>query len=149
MSTNKTNHLNLHSWIKTDPFRMEEFNDNFTAIDTAVARNTTDLASANSRIDGILDTLALETMYWDSYIGDGKSSRTIELPFAPRIAIVRGYVGSVNAIAIFTKNFSFAVGAEYAMEMSSYIVLNGDKFTIKSVNGFNVRDYTTRYLLIR
>lgn len=36
MSTNKTKHLELHSWAPLDPFTREEFNDNFTRIDTAV-----------------------------------------------------------------------------------------------------------------
>ena len=36
MSTNKTPNLNLHSWLPTDAFSREEFNDNFAAIDTAI-----------------------------------------------------------------------------------------------------------------
>ena len=37
MSTNKTKNLNLHSWVETDPVLMREFNENFGAIDSAVA----------------------------------------------------------------------------------------------------------------
>lgn len=35
MSTNKTQNLNLHSWVETDPVLMREFNENFNAIDAA------------------------------------------------------------------------------------------------------------------
>ena len=36
MSSNKTQNLNLHSWVAEDPFKRTEFNENFAALDAAV-----------------------------------------------------------------------------------------------------------------
>ena len=37
MSSKQTDNLNLHAWVRTDVFSMQEFNENFDAIDKAVA----------------------------------------------------------------------------------------------------------------
>lgn len=37
MSTNKTNSLGLHSWVRSDRFNMDEFNENFSKLDQTVA----------------------------------------------------------------------------------------------------------------
>ena len=37
MSSKNTENLNLHAWVRTDVFSMDEFNENFDAIDKAVA----------------------------------------------------------------------------------------------------------------
>ena len=34
MSTNKTANLGLHSWVRSDPFKMAEFNDNFDKLES-------------------------------------------------------------------------------------------------------------------
>lgn len=45
MSTNKTTNLGLHSWVRSDRFSMDEFNENFNAIDKAVGENKAGLAA--------------------------------------------------------------------------------------------------------
>lgn len=37
MSSQKTTHLKLHRWIKSDPIKMAEFNENFQKLDEAIA----------------------------------------------------------------------------------------------------------------
>lgn len=36
MSSNKTKNLGLHSWVRSDRFSMDEFNENFDKIDHAI-----------------------------------------------------------------------------------------------------------------
>ena len=50
MSTNKTEHLNLHAWEPFDPFTRGEFNENFALIDAAVGKNSEGLAAALSEL---------------------------------------------------------------------------------------------------
>lgn len=72
MSTNKTEHLNLHSWVRSDRFNMDEVNENFSKLDQAAEENSSKIdqaigdtnskfdkavADANSKIDSaIADT---------------------------------------------------------------------------------------------
>ena len=37
MSSQKTTNLKLHKWVKSDPIKMAEFNENFQKLDAAVA----------------------------------------------------------------------------------------------------------------
>lgn len=37
MSSQKTANLKLHKWVKSDPIKMAEFNENFQKIDAAIA----------------------------------------------------------------------------------------------------------------
>lgn len=37
MSSQKTANLKLHKWVKSDPIKMTEFNENFQKIDAAIA----------------------------------------------------------------------------------------------------------------
>ena len=53
MSTNKTPNLQLHSWEPTDAFRRQEFNENFTAIDTAYGNTEVTLKALHRRALGV------------------------------------------------------------------------------------------------
>lgn len=68
MSSNNTEHLNLHQWEGGDPFSRAEFNENFAALDAAVA----------GRCRIVVGT----------YTGNGGSSQTIPLPFRPKAVVV-------------------------------------------------------------
>lgn len=94
MSSNKTEHLKLHSWVPTDMFTREEFNDNFDAIDAAVkaVREETAAAAraaqtAQSTADG---RLRIQTGY---YVGDGTAKSasdpmSIKFDFEPKFVIL-------------------------------------------------------------
>ena len=64
MSSQKTEHYQLHKWEPGDDFLREEFNENFTKLD----------ASARMTVG--------------AYTGDCASSRVIDLGFAPRAVFV-------------------------------------------------------------
>ena len=70
MSSQKTEHYQLHQWQPQDQVLREEFNQNFTKIDAVVG--------------GLLAT--------GVYAGDDKIDRTIELPFTPSaILVIQSY----------------------------------------------------------
>lgn len=73
MSTNKTKNLGLHSWELPDPFKMEEFNENFDKIDKAVTEKA--------------------EIVTGSYDGDGTAMREIELGFTPKAVYVSSQMG--------------------------------------------------------
>ena len=62
MSTKKTANLGLHSWVKSDPFKMQEFNENFDAIDKAVAGKAekTNLDALAGQVDKKADKTVLD-----------------------------------------------------------------------------------------
>lgn len=64
MSTNKTEHYNLHLWEPGDDFLREEFNENFATLDAA-ARFTA-----------------------GTFTGDGEDSQFISLGFTPTALLV-------------------------------------------------------------
>ena len=70
MSSNKTQNLNLHSWVSSDPFKRSEFNENFAAIDAAC---------------GTIPKIAT-----GSYGGNGvgNTAKTITFPFAPKLVLL-------------------------------------------------------------
>ena len=80
MSTNKTENLGLHSWVRKDPFRMDEFNENFDKLDRAVGANAAAVSTIPKFTCG-------------AYTGDGKKKRLIELPFAPKMVYVGDAMG--------------------------------------------------------
>lgn len=67
MSTNKTEHYNLHSWTPEDDFLRTEINENFAAIDQQ-------LAEKKNVVIGF-------------YTGDGQPSQTIQVG-APILALL-------------------------------------------------------------
>ena len=94
MASSKTTHLNLNLWEKTDPIRMSEFNENFTVLDQAV----TELSSK---------------IITGSYVGNGSSSREINLGFRPLLVMVLGHGGGganiFRAISFVTERGDFLI----------------------------------------
>jgi len=78
MSTNKTKNLNLHSWVETDPVLMSEFNDNFTALDTAVKNTnnaiTTKVSAAVTELTGMIDDVSDSVSEVSDSVGEVTSS---------------------------------------------------------------------------
>ncbi len=68
MSSQKTEHLGLHAWEPSDSFLRSEFNDNFSAIDAALAGKS--------------------EVVFGSYIGDDTNGRVIHLGFRPKAVII-------------------------------------------------------------
>lgn len=103
MSSNKTSNLGLHSWVRSDPFKMDEFNDNFDKLDQAVGENKAAVAT-------------IPKFACDSYTGDGQVNRKIGLDFTPKMVFVDGSINATYAYwqALFEKPTKYG---------TSYIIL--------------------------
>ena len=70
MSTNKTNNLGLHSWVRSDRFSMDEFNENFDKLDKTVGENSaaasTEAQARKAADDALTEALAKETQVRES-----------------------------------------------------------------------------------
>lgn len=75
MSSQKTEHYQLHKWEPGDDFLREEFNENFEKLDGAVGEKT--------------------GAVFGTYTGDGASSRTISLGFTPSAVLLCKYTGEM------------------------------------------------------
>lgn len=79
MSSQKTEHYQLHKWEPGDDFLREEFNENFEKLDKATA----------GKVGAVFGT----------YTGDGAATRHIELGFTPRAVYLndsQGYTAFRN-----------------------------------------------------
>lgn len=76
MSTQKTQHYQLHKWSPDDQFLRSEFNENFDALDAALS-----------------DCPRLAVGY---YNGDGEAQRTISVGFLPRAVLILERGGSLG-----------------------------------------------------
>ena len=93
MSSHQTTNLGLHSWEPEDNFLRTEFNDNFSAIDSALAAET---ARAQAAEGAKATTAALNALRDDlnakivtgTYTGDGTQGRLISLGFTPQAVIL-------------------------------------------------------------
>ena len=77
MSTNQTENYQLHVWEPSDDFLREEFNENFAALDAALAAGA---RFASGR-----------------YTGDGQAEQIIELGFTPKAVLVLPSAGNFFA----------------------------------------------------
>lgn len=68
-STNKTENLQLHSWVRTDPVVCEDFNDNFSKIDEAIGN----LGATRGNCE----------IYSGFYTGTGGKTLTLTFPKPP------------------------------------------------------------------
>ncbi len=75
MSTNKTTNYQLHLWEPEDDFLREEFNENSTKTDAALAAHDKDIAARLRIVSG-------------SYTGSGGSSKTIDFGVEAMVAFL-------------------------------------------------------------
>ncbi len=79
MSSQKTEHYQLHAWEPSDPFLRGEFNANFSAIDQAIHDG---LTAVESVAEGRARIVA------GTYTGNGAASQTIALGATPAAVLV-------------------------------------------------------------
>ena len=138
MSTNKTENLGLHSWVREDPFRMDEFNENFDKLDRAVGANAAAVPTIPKFTCG-------------TYAGDGKKSQFIELGFTPKVV----YVGNSGGHTMLSNGVIYGgvavtgSPAVHSGDIAVEIVENGFAvyYIWNSVN-VNISGTTYRYFAI-
>ena len=116
MSSSRTTNLNLHAWNADDPVRRDEFNENFAAIDAAIAANTAAIAAAG----GV-------RMIAGTYTGDGNASQFIDLGVTPKAVFLLRYGHYLQSSSVFYGGLAVA---EYPNTFAISIVSGG--FSVKS-----------------
>lgn len=110
MSTNKTQHYALHSWLPQDEFHVTEINENFTGVDT-------ELAVLAATVPGVR---------YGTYQGTGYGNPlTIELGAAPKVVFVcysTGARGNSNGYAYAGMMVEGATHAALTLTDTGFIV---------------------------
>ena len=106
MASGQTAHYGLSQWEPEDSFLREEFNANFSKIDTEVF----------SKAEAVTGT----------YTGDGESARIIELGFSPTAVLLLRNTGAgkdssnyYGVLAITGSGFSIHVGGSASISNSN------------------------------
>ena len=138
MSTNKTETLGLHSWVETDPVLMSEFNDNFSAIDEAIAGG-----------------LKIHT---GGYVGDSTLRKVLYFSRTPKFVIVRDGVHNSYHYSLMmfvgTSKCRVITGSSvYEMDIawgSNWVVWENKNATTTLnddfINSLNLADRTYNYI---
>lgn len=152
MSTNKTTNYGLHQWQPGDTFLRSEINENFAALDGAVATK-----AAQSGLTALqTDVAGKAEVVFGSYVGNDDAGRVIELGFTPKAVMVMTQDGMLNG----TYNFGGITAPGYPCSYSNkgtFLEVTEGGFRVARINGGsygyshdpNNRFYTYYYLALR
>ena len=135
MASNSTANYHLPQWEASDPFRMEDFNSAFAAVDTAIK------AAANAA--GSAGNCCIELGAWT---GTGSNSRTVSLPHAPKLMMIFGEYNGTERIGLLTQEKSYIFTSSSMQGMSTYCRLSGNTVSTNSNAYFNEQNKTMRYV---
>ena len=122
-----TQNLHLPQWEETDRIHHDDFNDAFAAIDAAA-----------------------DKLYFGSYVGDGETNRTIQLPFAPRLALVFGHYQNSSQFYVCLPDTCCEIARESCTYgYSAYFYLQGSSLISTNANWSNVNGKTVYYVLVK
>ena len=142
-STNHTTNYNLPQWVKTDAFKMEDFNDAFSKIDTQIKAAKDDAASAGN--------CSIATGSWT---GNNTDSRTISLPWTPKFVIILGHFlnGSTveKRILFLTQSGGYLTWGSYVGSISDKdACLSGAAIQLRNKNYHNRSGETVYYIALK
>ena len=162
MSSNQTTNYQLPIWAAEDKFQREEFNEANQKLDNALAQvqqtltqkaDSTAVTAIQNTLSGKADsatvntmqqtitqmqqTLSAERIVVGSYTGDGADTRTISLPFTPKLLMVSGYYGNTG---VQYSNLTIAFGG-YGHWIRQDGSGRGGNITIVE-NGFQIQGMT-------
>ncbi len=128
MSSQKTEHYQLHQWQPSDEVLREEFNQNFSRLDTALG----------------------ERIVTGSYVGDGTKDRLISLPFTPQAVILATNYAEMyhhprTAGGIFTAEHQLT--SNEGNSMAAKVVENGIIVTFNDAYSFTNWNNRTFYYI--
>ena len=128
----QTKNLNLNRWAPEDFVRLTQINQNFDKIDEEVG------------------ALKMEHLALGTYTGDGADSRTIELPFAPKLAILMGTVNSSLALTLITPKGSRYITSDSIGQAGTYTPsLDNDRLILKHHSWSNDKGKTMVYIIFQ
>lgn len=137
MSTNKTTNYELHSWVPQDDFLLTEINENFAALDSAVA------AKADKSALTALQTVvaAKPNVVYGSYTGTGSTMR-LQLGFTPKAIWVAGNNGAFATSGGAYGGMATSLGMQSSPSSSKLVcVIEGGVY----LNGSSVTDSSIHY----
>ena len=135
---NRTNNYNLCQWEETDRVRRTDFNEDNAKIDAALGGMVRRVAE-----------LEKSRFYTGSYVGNGASSRTISLPWAPSFMILLTWVHGQAAIVFLYPGRSAYVRTDVTNnDASAYLRLQGSSLVILH-DWMNRSGETSSYILFR
>lgn len=129
----KTANFNLNKPEPSDPLRLEDFNVNSDIIDAA------------------LGELSAARIYIGSFVGNGASSRTIQLPWKPKFALVLGHYNSSGALYVLVEGYCLYYYIDYWTDSTtgkSTLFLKDSTLVIDD-DYRNVSGKTVYYILVR
>lgn len=128
----QTKNLNLNRWAPEDFVRLTQINQNFDKIDEEVG------------------ALKMEHLALGTYTGDGADSRVIELPFAPKLAILMGTVNSSLALTLITPKGSRYITSDSIGQAGTYTPsLDNDSLLLKHHSWSNDKGKTMVYIIFQ
>ena len=83
---NQTQNYQLSQWESTDRILMSDFNSDNSKIDAALKANADAIAAVETAVAGKGNC----QLYYQSYTGNGATSRTFTFPKQPKLVILRG-----------------------------------------------------------
>ena len=129
----KTTNLNLNKPEPNDPLRLEDFNEN------------------NEIIDAALGELSAERIYIGSFVGNGASRRTVQLPWEPKFALVLGHRNSSGVLHVLIEGYSmyYYIDDWYGSTTGDgTLFLNGSTLVVDD-SSRNVSGKPVYYILVR
>lgn len=160
MSTNKTEHLQLHRWESTDPFSREEINENFAAVDmgvcTAEAKAADELSAYKTENDAVVSALAarIPKVATGSYVGTGSVTAPlkINIGFAPQAVLV--WANLSNTSVNYDPDYGgmairgHSLGGLLTVTDTGFSVVTVKSGTVTVYPHMNVENYVYFYLAI-
>jgi len=131
MSTNKTQHYHLHAWEAGDDFLRAEINENFAAVDAALADMLTALGGKAEIMVG-------------TYVGDGQTPRHIDLGRMPHAVLLEQADGTRYNTNVTSGGLTIR---EVALGRSN-VTLDSTGFTLKITDYAHVNDNMIWYIYL-
>ena len=144
MSTNKSEHLQLHLWEPGDSVLRTEFNENWQKLDASAAQAQADLTAGLAQIISDLNAGGqLARVAFGTYTGTGKygsgNQNSLTFPFAPKVLIL------FPSQQIYSANYNYygqyGVGVVQAGRI--YPDFGHDNPTVLTLSGTTLRWYSS------
>ena len=145
MSTNKSEHLQLHLWEPGDSVLRTEFNENWEKIDASAAQAQADLTNGLADVQA---SLAVKHFAVGTYAGND-GTRTVALGFTPKVVLICNTMAVANIgnkIGMAVNGGTYDANAVTAGLIS--IVTNGFKVVNDSNYAMNSSTYSYHYLAL-
>ena len=134
MSTNKTEHFDLHSWVPDDELHLSEINENFAKLDSSVPQEMEKVKQALTKEIQELDGRKPQILT-GSYVGNERVELGVK-PLAVIVMIARGNM---------TNSYAWCGIATQDMPLGKAMILDESGFTPGWDDNYRVHLYYESY----